>query len=361
MQEIEEEKWLKLWNLFDIKQALFYTLEDRLYDITDVRGYLNDKYLVEAFDEIDQNLETLHDDSHFMYLYRIREEARLLYSDLSLTGPESVHKINPEYTYFKSLFYLKEVSDDIREKLTEKYFLDLYNAIYLLHYNVEIEMNELISRIPLRTKTDNQVISKDDHFKETILEQKEQVVHIYGGTTIVGNRINNISIPYTGDSELAEKDENQVIDEICNQFKTQVEYNGLHRLLYEKDKKTIKHESVSQKLFFSVAQIYCIANDLDVSPETNSGSGSVDFKFSRGNAIKINVELKLTSNNKLIGGYTKQLEAYNLAEGTNKSYYVVIDVKDNPKLEELKEKAKQNKFPVLKIINGKYKETASKL
>lgn len=361
MQEIEENKWLELWNLFDIKQALSYALNDRLYEISNIQGYLNDKYLVDAFEEIDRNLELLHEDSKFMYLYRLREEARLLYSDLNLTSTENFKRIDPEYKFFRSSITRIELDESIKNRLTEKFFLDLYNSIFLLHYNVEIEMNELISRIPLRTKNENEIATKENNLKSVLEEQKSQVFNLYGGTAIFGNEINGITIPYVGSIDLSNKDECQIVDDICEQFKRQIEYNGLHRLLYENDKKTIKHERISQKLFFSVAQIFCIANNLDVSPETNSGSGSVDFKFSKGHNIKINVELKLSSSDKIIDGYDKQLDAYNKAEGTNKSFYVVIVVSENQKLEELKTKAEKSEFPILKIIDGSYKKTASKI
>jgi len=361
MQEINENKWLDLWNLFDVKQWVSYSLTDRLYEISDIQGYLNDKYLVDAFEEIDRNLELLHEDSHFMYLYRLREEARLLYSDLNLTAAEDFNRIDPDYKFFKSSITRLNPNDLIKNKLSKKFFLDLYNSIYLLHYDVEIELNELISRIPLRTKKEYETVSKEDHLKGVLEGHKSQVFNVYGGTAIIGNEINNITIPYDDSLELSKKDECQIVGEICDQFKRQIEYNGLHRLLYENDKKTIKHERVSQKLFFSVAQIFCIANNLDVSPETNSGNGSVDFKFSKGHKIKINVELKLSSSDKLTDGYQKQLDAYNKAEGTNKSFYVVVDVLENQKIEELKTIAEQNEFPTLKIIDGKYKKTASKI
>ena len=56
----------------------------------------------------------------------------------------------------------------------------------------------------------------------------------------------------------------------------------LKNFLYDGKTKKLRHESSAQLLFFSVAQIYCLANNIDVSPETDSGNGSVDFKFSNG-------------------------------------------------------------------------------
>jgi hypothetical protein len=75
-----------------------------------------------------------------------------------------------------------------------------------------------------------------------------------------------------------------------------------------------------------VAYAYCKANDLDITPEADTGNGPVDFKVSLGFAGRVVVEIKLSRNGKLVAGYTRQLETYKTAEETIKGYYVVIDV-----------------------------------
>ncbi len=45
------------------------------------------------------------------------------------------------------------------------------------------------------------------------------------------------------------------------------------------------------------ANFYCEINNLDISPESNTGRGPVDFKISR-EEDKTVIEIKLTSNNK---------------------------------------------------------------
>ncbi|MBV5349814.1 hypothetical protein JZU71_01240, partial [bacterium] len=66
---------------------------------------------------------------------------------------------------------------------------------------------------------------------------------------------------------------------------------------------------------FGIASSYCIANDLDISPESDAGRGPVDFKFSNGSKGKVLVEIKLTSNNQLQHGFESQLPIYMKAEG----------------------------------------------
>ena len=60
-----------------------------------------------------------------------------------------------------------------------------------------------------------------------------------------------------------------------------IENNQLSKLLYNSDG-TRKRESAAQLVFFGIASSYCAANDLDITPEANSGRGPVDFKFSKG-------------------------------------------------------------------------------
>ena len=102
-----------------------------------------------------------------------------------------------------------------------------------------------------------------------------------------------------------------------------MEKNGLWYLLWHDGKP--RHEKAAQRLFFAVADAYCKANGLDISPEIDSGAGPVDFKFSSGYEARVLVEIKL-STGKVVHGYTTQLEAYKDAEGTTRAIYLVVDV-----------------------------------
>jgi hypothetical protein len=75
-----------------------------------------------------------------------------------------------------------------------------------------------------------------------------------------------------------------------------------------------------------VAYSYCKANDLDLTPEADSGNGPVDFKLSQGNDSKVVVEIKLSTNGSLVHGYEKQLEIYKAADDTNLGVFLIIDV-----------------------------------
>lgn len=116
----------------------------------------------------------------------------------------------------------------------------------------------------------------------------------------------------------------KIVREICLQFKTLIEFNGLNEVLYS-DQKKPRRERIVQKLFFAVSYSYCQNNNLDISPEVNSGRGPIDFKFSYGHKFKVLVEVKLTRNPQLIHGYKTQLVEYELSERTNDAFYLVID------------------------------------
>jgi len=111
---------------------------------------------------------------------------------------------------------------------------------------------------------------------------------------------------------------------IVEQFKTLIENKGLWKDLWNNG--SPRNEKNAQMIFFAIADTYCKANNLDVTPEADTGAGPVDFKFSAGYNIRILVEVKLSTNPKLVHGYARQLEAYKNAETPVSAFYLVIDV-----------------------------------
>jgi hypothetical protein len=161
-------------------------------------------------------------------------------------------------------------------------------------------------------------------------------------------------------------DVHRAVIEICNGFKDLIENNNLSALLYC-DHRNPKHESAAQLLFFGIADAHCKANNLDLSPEANSGRGPVDFKVSSGYDCRVVVETKLTTNGRLIHGFETQLAEYQKAENTNKSAYVVIDVLGGSKIRvnRLKRLIRENtdtgiRVPDVVFVNAIPKASASK-
>lgn len=52
----------------------------------------------------------------------------------------------------------------------------------------------------------------------------------------------------------------------------------------------------------------------------------VDFKLSQGFEQKVLVEVKLSSNPKLLHGYEKQLEIYKKGDDTERAFFVIVDI-----------------------------------
>lgn len=157
----------------------------------------------------------------------------------------------------------------------------------------------------------------------------------------------------------------RVVLEIASKFRQLVEHNGLNKELYVDGRKP-RHESTAQRLFFAIAYCYCEANNVDISPEVDSGSGQIDFKLSTGFEERVLVEVKLSTNSKVVSGYQNQLEVYKQAEQTMRALYLVINVgqmgKKRERLTQIRDAASRRGEPLsdLVFVDGRIKPPASK-
>ncbi|EJL6400364.1 hypothetical protein NMR73_003359, partial [Vibrio navarrensis] len=108
-------------------------------------------------------------------------------------------------------------------------------------------------------------------------------------------------------------------------FKHHVENGNLWEELWIDDKP--KKERAAQLMYFAIADCFCSANNVDVSPEANMGGGPIDFKFSIGYKAKVLVEMK-RSTGTVKHGYETQLEIYKDASKTNYGIFVVMNYGD---------------------------------
>lgn len=120
------------------------------------------------------------------------------------------------------------------------------------------------------------------------------------------------------------EDVQMLVHTIVNHYTDLVENKGLWKELWHGTKP--RPEKSAQRIFFAIADAYCKANNLDISPEADSGSGPVDFKISSGYKSRVLVEIKLSTNSAVVSGYEKQLEAYKDAESTTYAIYLIINV-----------------------------------
>ncbi len=163
------------------------------------------------------------------------------------------------------------------------------------------------------------------------------------------------------------EDIEETVTKIIAQFRKNIEFNGLNIFLYKDGSKGTRpyHERYSQLLFYSIADAYCEANNIDLNREPNPGIGSIDFKFSRGYLLKFIVEIKLSKHKHLLDGYTFQLDRYQKSENNSRGAYLVIQVANSDKLRELKQLEKKaietnSLAPKIHLVDGRIKPTASK-
>lgn len=149
---------------------------------------------------------------------------------------------------------------------------------------------------------------------------------------------------------------------ILGTFRGLVEDNNMWELLWHGT--THRHERASQLLFFAISNVMCAVNNVDISPETNSGGGPVDFKFSTGFNGRVLVEMKL-SKGRVEHGYKTQLEIYKKAANTSQAIFVIMDIggmgRKLRKIERLKQdaEARGERTSEIIVIDARRKASAS--
>ena len=117
----------------------------------------------------------------------------------------------------------------------------------------------------------------------------------------------------------------RVVRDTIALFKRHVEAGNLWEELWVQGKP--KKERASQLIYYAIADAFCKANNLDISPEANMGGGPIDFKFSYGYDTRVLVEMK-RSGGTVVHGYEKQLEFYKEASQTDFAIFVMINYGD---------------------------------
>jgi len=146
-------------------------------------------------------------------------------------------------------------------------------------------------------------------------------------------------------------------------FKRHVEAGNLWEELWVGEKP--KKERAAQLIYYAIADAFCKANNLDISPEAHMGGGPIDFKFSYGYNTRVLVEMK-RSGGTVVHGYEKQLEFYKGAAQTDYAVFVIVDYGDlGNKLIEVQEIRKRRLDNGLRaadivVINATRKASASK-
>ena len=99
---------------------------------------------------------------------------------------------------------------------------------------------------------------------------------------------------------------------------------------------------------------------------TISGIDQIDFKFATGFKERVLVEIKLSTNPKVVLGYTTQLELYKAAQQTMRAIYLVINVgsmgKKDQNLIKIRNEAAKRGDPLssLEFVDGSLQASPSK-
>lgn len=117
----------------------------------------------------------------------------------------------------------------------------------------------------------------------------------------------------------------RVVRDTLEMFAHHVEKGNLWEALWEDGQP--KKERAAQLIYYAMADCFCRANNIDITPEGNMGGGPVDFKYSVGYEARVVVEMK-RSRGTVVHGYQRQLEIYRDAARTNKGVFVVLDFGD---------------------------------
>jgi hypothetical protein len=155
----------------------------------------------------------------------------------------------------------------------------------------------------------------------------------------------------------------RLVKDTLDLFRRHVETGNLWEELWINGKP--KKERAAQLIYYAIADAFCRANNIDISPEANMGGGPIDFKFSSGYSARVLVEIKRSSGT-VVHGYEKQLEFYKQASQTRYGLFVIIDYGDlGHKLTEIT-RIRQNRIKngerasEIVVIDGTRKVSASK-
>jgi hypothetical protein len=155
----------------------------------------------------------------------------------------------------------------------------------------------------------------------------------------------------------------RVVNDTIAVFKRHVEAGNLWEELWVDGKP--KKERASQLIYYAIADTFCKANNVDISPEANMGGGPIDFKFSSGYNARVLVEMK-RSGGAVVHGYEKQLEFYKTASQTDFAVFVVVDYGDGGnkinEIRSIRERRLQQgeRASEIVVIDARPKKSASK-
>ncbi len=126
---------------------------------------------------------------------------------------------------------------------------------------------------------------------------------------------------------------------------------------------TVSGEKFTQRLIDACCRRIVEGNGFDISFEPNEGPGPADIKVSRG-SDKTVVEVKLSSNQQCVHGFTEQLPRYAEVENAEYMVFLCIDKGNKGRIQKLKDAYNDRTFdgqkcPELYLVDARKQESAS--
>ena len=157
------------------------------------------------------------------------------------------------------------------------------------------------------------------------------------------------------------------IFKMCESFKNYIETEKGYSLLWNDDSAKPKPEAALQTLFYGFVKAYGMFLDIDITRESNAGSGPVDFKCSQGYHKRVLIETKLVSNTRYWHGLERQLPQYLRSEEIEKGIFVLVSFsseehnKGNDYLSKVRNLELPYEISTMLIDASRNKQSASKL
>lgn len=277
----------------------------------------------------------------------------------------------------KAKYIMLVPSDIVRDLPVANDWSDIEKAAY---ENTEIRnrVNAMLSGIARPTVSDRKAalrhaaLESSDTFEQFLAAVKEHTASYdptldalayYKIKSILSGDVSALKTGRTYDIGASPEALRDFVVATISMFQHHVEKGNLWEELWIDNKP--KKERAAQLIYYALADCFCIANNVDVSPEANMGGGPVDFKFSKGYNARVLVEMKRSSGT-IVHGYQKQLEIYKDASRTIFGIFVIMDYgglgSKLAKIELVRDQrlAKGEPASEIVVVNARKKASASK-
>ncbi|MEM1133448.1 MAG: hypothetical protein AAGH53_10955 [Pseudomonadota bacterium] len=267
--------------------------------------------------------------------------------------------------------------DIVRELPIANDWSDLENAIAKSNF-IRGEVNRMLSGIVQPTIADRKdalraiALQSPKSFEEFLAAVKEHVrtydpntdaLAYYRMKAILASGFEGLQTGAKYDLSAGPDEIARLVSDTLEFFRHHVEQGNLWEELWIGDKP--KKERAAQLIYYAIADAFCHAHGVDISPEANMGGGPVDFKFSHGYDARVLVEMK-RSMGTVRHGYEKQLEIYLDASRSQHGIFVVMDFGDlDEKLNQIQQIRSERlesgeRASDILVIDATKKESASK-